>query len=85
MAHNDRTLTYHLNRVAGTLVNDQPTLTDVAAANLWAGTTDFELVEALNSKANNFNPRASLGLARVVQTLALVPRDYGVDEAASYL
>lgn len=50
---NIRTLNYHLNRKAGTLVNDQCTRDEAGAANIWAGTTGMETVGALNVKAAN--------------------------------
>lgn len=52
----DSTITYHLNRKAGTLVNDVPTLEATGAANVWAGTTGMALVGALNVKAGNVQP-----------------------------
>lgn len=53
---NQRTLQYHMNRLAGTLVQDSPTRDAQAAANIWAGTTDLDMVHALNSKAGNTMP-----------------------------
>jgi len=50
------TLTYSLNRLAGTLVADIPTLDDAGAANGWAGTSGLSLVGALNVKALNTLP-----------------------------
>ena len=47
------TLQYALNRLAGTLVGNVPTLEATGAANEWAGTTGLELVGALNVKAGN--------------------------------
>jgi hypothetical protein len=46
-------LTYHMNRKAGTLVGGVPTRSAQGAANIWAATTDRELVGALNAKAGN--------------------------------
>lgn len=56
MAINTRTLQYHMNRKAGTLVNDVPTRDAQGAANVWAGTTNRDLVGALNVKAGNTMP-----------------------------
>lgn len=44
-----RPYTYHLNRLAGTLVNGVPTLDAQGAANVWAGTTGLALPGALNT------------------------------------
>ena len=44
---------YHLNRKAGTLVGDVPTLDAQGAANAWAGTIGLALVGALNVQAGN--------------------------------
>lgn len=52
-----RDLTYHLNRLAGTLVNDMPTLAAQGAANVWAGTTGLALVGALNTKLGITSPK----------------------------
>ena len=84
MAHNDRTLTYHLNRVAGLLVNGQPTRGDAYAANTYAGTSNLEVVGALNAKAGITDTRKFLELAGVLNLLAGTT-DLEVDEAASYL
>lgn len=47
------TLQHAMNRKAGTLVGDVPTLDAQGAANVWAGTTGLALVGALNTKAGN--------------------------------
>lgn len=47
------TLQYHMNRKAGTLVGDVPTLDAQGAANVWAATSGLDLVHALNVKAGN--------------------------------
>lgn len=48
----NRTLQYHMNRLAGTLNSfDVPTLDAQGAANVWAGTTGLDIKGALNSKA----------------------------------
>ena len=78
---NTRTLTYHLNRLAGTLDGDVPTLAAQGAANVWAGTTGKDLVGALNAKALNVLP-AYKDLAGVLNQLAGTS-GLGVDEAAS--
>ena len=49
-------MTYHLNRKAGTLVNDEPTLTATNAANVYAGTVNYTLIGALNTLAGNSQP-----------------------------
>ena len=83
MANSSRTLNYHLNRVAGLLVNDQPTRDEAGAANIWAGTTDLETVGALNVKAANALD-AYRDLAGVLNQLAGTT-GLEVDEAASFL
>jgi hypothetical protein len=50
------TLQYHMNRKAGTLVNGVPQRDAQGAANIWAGTTGLDIVEALNVKAGNTLP-----------------------------
>lgn len=50
------TLQYELNRLAGTLSGDVPTLDAQGAANVWAGTNGMSLVGALNAKAGNNLP-----------------------------
>lgn len=64
-----RGLQYHMNRKAGTLVGDTPTKDAQLAANIWAGTTGKELVEALNIRAGNVLP-AYKELAGVLNQLA---------------
>jgi len=80
---NTRTLVYHLNRKAGTLVNDNATRTDQDAANVWAGTTGRTLVGALNVVAGNTLPNYR-ELAGVLNQLAGTT-GLGVDEAASQI
>lgn len=65
----DTTLTYHLNRKAGTLVDGHPTLEATGAANKWAGTAGLALVGALNVKAGNVQPNYR-ELAGVLNQLA---------------
>lgn len=50
------TLQYDMNRKAGTLVNDVPTLDAQGAANVWAGTTGLSITGALNVQAGNSLP-----------------------------
>jgi hypothetical protein len=80
-AGDGRGLKYHMNRKAGTLVNDRPTLEAQAAANVWAATTGLELVGALNVKALNVRPNY-LELAGVLNQLAGTV-GFEVDEAAA--
>ena len=63
------TLQHAMNRKAGTLVNDVPTLDAQGAANVWAGTTGLSLVGALNVKALNALPEYR-DLAGVLNQLA---------------
>lgn len=62
-------LAYHMNRKAGTLVGGVPSRSAQGAANIWAGTTDRELVGALNVKASNASG-AYRELAGVLNQLA---------------
>lgn len=62
-------LTYHMNRKAGTIVNGVPTLAAQGAANVWAGTVGLDLVHALNVKAANTLPNYK-ELAGVLNQLA---------------
>ena len=78
---NTRTLTFHLNRLAGTLDGDVPTLGNAGAANACAGTTGLDVVGALNVKAGNSLP-GYLDLQGVLNALAGTS-GLGVDEAAS--
>lgn len=63
------TLQYAMNRLAGTLVNDVPTHDAQGAANIWAGTTGLDLVDALNTHAGNTLPNYR-ELAGVLNQLA---------------
>lgn len=45
-----------MNNLAGTLVNGVPSRDAQGAANIWAGTTNLDLVHALNVKAGNSLP-----------------------------
>lgn len=71
------TLTYSMNRVAGTLSGGVPTLAAQGAANVWAGTTGLALVGALNAKAGT----SGIGLQGVLNVLAGTT-GLGVAEAA---
>lgn len=77
------TLTHALNRVAGTLNGNVPTLEAQGAANVWAGTTGLAMVGALNIKAGNELP-AWLDAAGVLNQLAGTT-GLDVDGAASHL
>jgi len=72
-------LTYHMNRLAGTLGN--PTEAP-KAANTWAGTSNLALTGALNVKAGN--PVGSYrGYVYCLNQLAgTLAQMYGPDEAA---
>ena len=75
------TLTYSMNRLAGTLVGDVPTLEAQGAANVWAGTTGLALVGALNVQAGNTLPNYR-ELQGVLNQLAGTT-GLGEDEAAA--
>lgn len=77
------TLVHALNRKAGTLDGDVPTLEAQGAANIWAGTTGLDLVHALNLKAGNSLPNFK-ELQGVVNQLAGT-NGLGVDGAAALL
>lgn len=62
-------LQYHMNRKANTLVGGVPTRDAQGAANIWAGTTDLDIVHALNVKAGNTLPQYG-ELAGVLNQLA---------------
>jgi hypothetical protein len=83
--NNDRSLVYHLNRKAATLVNDRPTLDAAGAANVWAGTTGLSLVGALNVKALNTlaNYRELSGVANQLAGRTDPSTFTGIDQAAS--
>jgi hypothetical protein len=69
VAIDGHTLTYHMNRKAGTIVNGVPTMSAQGAANIWAGTVGLELVHALNVRAGNTLPNFK-ELAGVLNQLA---------------
>jgi hypothetical protein len=75
------TLQHALNRKAGTLVNDVPTLGAQGAANVWAGTTGLGLQGALNVRAGNVLPNYR-DLQGVLNQLAGTT-GLGVDGAAA--
>lgn len=64
------TLQYHMNRKAGTLNGNTPTKDAQEAANIWAGTTDLDIVGALNVKAGNVGYGNYLDLVGVLNQLA---------------
>lgn len=71
------TLTYHLNRLAGTLVGGVPSQTAVEAANRWAGTSKLSLEDALNEKTGASVP--ALDVAGCLNLLAGTSRLTPVD------
>lgn len=75
------TLQHAMNRKAGTLNGDVPTLDAQGAANVWAGTTGLSLVGALNVEAGNTLPNYR-DLAGVLNQLAGTT-GLGVDGAAA--
>ena len=74
------TLTYNMNRKAGTIVGNVPVHDAAGAANLWAGTTGLSLVGALNVRAGNVQPNY-LELQGVLNQLAGTS-GLGVDAAS---
>ena len=80
------TYTYHLNRLAGTLVNGVPSLAAQAAANKWAGTTNLAIVGALNTlyAARNAGVNYQLDLQGVLNALAGTV-GFGANYAASLI
>ena len=64
--------TYHLNRLAGTLLNDVPTLDAQGAANVWAGTNGYAIVGALNYlyATRNSGNNPALDLQGILNALA---------------
>lgn len=67
---NTHTLQWHMNRLAGTLVNGVPSRDAQGAANIWAGTTGLDIVHALNVKAGNTLAMGYKELAGVLNQLA---------------
>ena len=64
------TLTYSLNRIAGTIVNRIPTLDKAGAANVYAGTVGMDLVGALNVAAGKTSRQDYKDLAGILNELA---------------
>lgn len=75
------TLQWDLNRKAGTLSGDVPTLDAQGAANVWAGTTGLALVGALNAKAGNTTTGAA---SLAAPTLSLGAVGAGTFAAGAY-
>ena len=78
------TYTYHLNRLAGTLVNGVPSLDAQGAANRWAGPNGFAIAGALNAlyASRNSGNNLNLDLQGVLNALAGTV-GYGINEAAA--
>jgi len=72
-------MTYHLNRLAGSLAN--PTAA-TKAANVWAGTTGLALTGALNVKAANPAGSYKAYVYCLNQLAGTLSQMYGPDEAA---
>jgi hypothetical protein len=78
------TYTYHLNRLAGTLLNGVPQYDAQGAANLWAGTTGLAIAGALNTlyasrnSGRNYNYDLQGALNALAGTSGL-----GINEAAA--
>ena len=72
MATTGGSYTYHLNRLAGTLLNDVPTLDGQGAANVWAGTKGYAIVGALNYlyATRNSGKNPALDLQGILNALA---------------
>jgi len=64
-----RDVAYQLNRLAGSLLNGNPTLAAQGAANKWASTNGLGLQGALNVKAGITNPKDYLGVRAVCNQL----------------
>jgi hypothetical protein len=75
---------YHLNRLAGTLVNNVPQLDEAGAANKWASTKDFATVGALNTlyASRNSGQNQGLDLQGILNAFAGTT-GLGCNEAAS--
>jgi hypothetical protein len=78
------TYTYHLNRLAGTLLNGVPQYDAQGAANKWAGTTGLAIAGALNTlyasrnSGKNYNYDLQGALNALAGTSGL-----GINEAAA--
>ena len=83
-AGDGKTYTYHLNRLAGTLINDVPQYDAQGAGNIWAGTTGLALPGALNTlyasrnSGKNYNYDLQGALNALAGTYGL-----GINEAAA--
>ena len=75
---------YHLNRLAGTIINSVPQLEETGAANAWAGTTGLATVGALNTlyASRNAGKNYNYDLQGVLNALAGT-WGLGVNEAAA--
>ena len=78
------TYTYHLNRLAGTIVNGVPKLDAQGAANAWAGTTGLAIPGALNTlyASRNSGKNYNYDLQGVLNALAGT-NGLGPNEAAA--
>lgn len=78
------TYTYHLNRLAGTIINSVPQLDAQGAANKWAGTNGLAIVGALNNLYATRNGGNNLGLdlQGILNALAGTS-GLGINEAAA--
>lgn len=64
-------LQWHMNRLAGTLVNNVPTMDAQKAANVWAATpSPLDLVGALNYKYGITDRRQFIELQGILNALA---------------
>jgi len=78
------TYTYHLNRLAGTVLNGVPQYDAQGAANKWAGTTGLAIAGALNTlyasrnSGRNYNYDLQGALNALAGTSGL-----GINEAAA--
>ena len=72
MANTGGSYTYHLNRLAGTLLNDVPQLDAQGAANKWANTNGYAIVGALNYlySTRNSGNNPQLDLQGILNALA---------------
>lgn len=78
------TYTYHLNRLAGTIINSIPQYDAQGAANIWAGTEGYATVGALNALYAERNGGVNLGLdlQGILNALAGTS-GYGINKAAA--
>ena len=67
----NKPLQWHMNRLAGTLVNSIPTMDAQKAANVWAGTpSPLDLVGALHYKYGITDRRQFMDLQGILNALA---------------